>query len=172
MRYQTPIRRSRGSLSVALLMVLLAACTAIIAVPARADMAQPDSPADVATRFLRAFEKKDFKAVGSLFAPGAVASAVNLSRNGPPELDYLTAAEWVQEAEKGLSQIDTIKLDLLEVKTLEFEQAATVSVRFQAAGTAGDHSFTNNGIDTYSMVRVDGAWKILHYTFIELLEFR
>jgi ketosteroid isomerase-like protein len=154
----------------------IAACAALLAaalaVPGRAETAKPDSPADVATQFLRAFEKKDFKTVSSLFAPGAVTSAVNLKRNGPPELAYAPAAQWVQEAEKGLAQIDTIKLELLDVKTLEFAEAATVSVRFQAAGKAGDMSFTNNGIDTYSMVRVDGAWKILHYTFIELLEFR
>ena len=152
-----------------------AACAAFLAaalaVPGGAEMA-PTSPADVATQFLRAFEKKDFKTVSSLFAPGAVASAVNLKRNGPPELAYVPAAQWVQEAEKGLAQIDTIKLDLLDTKTLEFAEAATVSVRFQATGKAGDMSFTNNGIDTYSMVRVDGAWKILHYTFVELLEFR
>ena len=163
MRAMRSIRRAAASA------IFLAAA---LAVPAGAEMAQPDSPSEIATQFLRAFEKKDFKTVGSLFAPGAMTSAVNLSRNGPPELAYVPAPEWVKEAEQGLAQIDTIKLDVLDVKTLEFEQAATVSVRFQAAGKAGDKSFTNNGIDTYSMVRVDGAWKILHYTFIELLEFR
>ncbi len=146
--------------------------TVILAVPGGAETVQPDSPTEVATRFLRAFEKKDFQAVGSLFAPEAMTSAVNLSRNGPPDLAYVTAAQWVQEAEKELAQIDTIKLEILDVKTLEFEQAAIVAARFHASGKAGNKSFTNDGIDTYSMVRVDGAWKILHYTFIELLEFR
>ncbi|HYH44347.1 MAG TPA: nuclear transport factor 2 family protein [Thermoanaerobaculia bacterium] len=153
-----------------------AACAAFLAaalvLPAGAATVPPESPADIATRFLRAFEKKDFKAVGSLFAPGALTSAVNLSLNGPPQLAQVTAAQWVQEAEKGLAQLGDIKIDVLDVKTLEFEQAATVSARFRSTGTVGGKAFTNNGIDTYSMVRVDGAWKILHYTFIELLEIR
>ena len=35
----------------------------ILALPTGAETAQPEAPADVAKRFLQAFEKKDFKTV-------------------------------------------------------------------------------------------------------------
>jgi hypothetical protein len=149
-----------------------AVLAAALAIPAGAETAKPGSPADVANQFLRAFEKKDWKTVGSLFAPGARTSAVNLSRNGAPELASMTAEEWLKGTEQGLAPMESIKLEVLDVKTLEFEEAASVSARFQSKGTFGGKPFTNNGIDTYSMVRVDGAWKILHYTYFERLDLR
>lgn len=145
---------------------------AALVAPARAEAVAPGSPADVATRFLRAFEKKDFATVRSLFAPGAVASTVNLQKSGPPQIAYQTGEEWVEAISKELAGVDTIKIDFLGVETLEFDQGATVSIRFRATGKAGDKSFTNDGIDTYAMIRADDAWKVLQYSYIELLEFR
>jgi hypothetical protein len=145
---------------------------AILAAPAYADTAKPGSPAEVATRFLRSLEKKDFQTLRTLFAPGAVASTVNLSRSGPPALAHATGEEWVQGIEKEFAGVDTIKIEILDVETLDFDQGATVSIRFRATGTAGAKSFTNDGVDTYAMVSVDGAWKIVQYSYIELLEFR
>lgn len=51
--------------------------------------------------------------VSSLFAPGAMTTAVNLTRNGAPELAYMKAEEWVQGIEKALARMESIKLDLL-----------------------------------------------------------
>ena len=153
--------------------ILLAALLApALTASADAEKAQPGSPAEVATQFLQSLGAKDFRTMRSLLAPGAVASTVNLSRSGPPQIAYSTGEEWVQGIEKEFAPVNSIKIDLLKVETLEFDQGATVSIRFRATGTAGDKSFTNEGIDTYAMVRVDGAWKILQYSYIELLEFR
>ncbi|MFY9820303.1 MAG: nuclear transport factor 2 family protein [Thermoanaerobaculia bacterium] len=128
-------------------------------------------PAEVAHQFLRAFEKKDWATVRSLFAPKAVVSTVSLSRQGAPEVAYLTAQEWAAQTEKELAPVTSIKLDVIDTSVLTFDQGATVSVRFHSAGKAGAQSFTNDGIDTYSMTTVNGAWRILRYGTFELLEF-
>lgn len=128
-------------------------------------------PAEVATRFLRAFEKKDFQTLRTLFAPGAVVSTVNLAHDGPPAVAYKTVDEWLEQAQKELAPVTSIQLEMLDTSALSFDQGATVSVRFRATGKAGDQSFTNNGIDTYSLTRIDGTWRILRYGTFELLEF-
>jgi len=130
-----------------------------------------DGPAEVSHQFLRAFEKKDWATVRSLFAPKAVVSTVSLAREGAPFVAYLTAEEWAAQTEKELPPVTSIKLDVLDTSVLAFDQGATVSVRFHSAGKAGEQSFTNNGIDTYSMTLVKGAWRILRYGTFELLEF-
>lgn len=129
-------------------------------------------PADVAARFLQAFGKKDFQTLRTLFAPGAVVSTVNLARSGAPTVAYKTAEEWLEQTQKELAPITSIELKTLDTSALSFDQGATVSVRFRATGKAGESSFTNDGIDTYSMTRVDGAWRILRYGTFELLEFQ
>lgn len=146
---------------------------AALAAPAaaQAPAAAPGAPGAVATRFLQAFEKKDFRAIRALFAPGAVVSTVNLERNGPPTVAYKTVDEWIAQAEKELAPVTFTKVETLETSALGFDQGATVSVRFRATGKAGNASFTNNGIDTYSLTLVDGDWRILRYGTFELLEF-
>ncbi len=77
------------------------------------------------------------------------------------------------QAEKELAPVTEIAITLLDTSTLSFDQGATVSVRFRSAGKLGAQaSFTNNGIDTYSMTQVGGAWRILRYGTFELLEIR
>jgi hypothetical protein len=35
------------------------------------------------------------------------------------------------------------------------------------AGRVGKSAFVNDGVDAYAMVRVDGAWRILRYSYLE-----
>lgn len=149
---------------------------AALAVPvaaraAEAPAAAPATPTATATRFLQAFEKKDFQAIRALFAPGAVVSTVNLERNGKPTVAYKTVDEWIAQTEKELAPVTFTGVETLDTSALSFDQGATVSVRFRATGKAGNASFTNNGIDTYSLTLVDGDWRILRYGTFELLEF-
>lgn len=154
-------------------LVFAAALAAPLAAPmaAQAPPVAPGAPAAVAQRFLQAFEKKDFQAIRALFAPGAVVSTVNLERNGPPTVAYKTLDEWIVQAEKELAPVTFTRVETLDTSALSFDQGATVSVRFRATGKAGNASFTNNGIDTYSLTLVDGDWRILRYGTFELLEF-
>ncbi len=138
-----------------------------------AEMQAEQGPAAVAHQFLRAFEKKDWATLRMLFAPSAVVSTVNLAREGAPAVDYLTAAQWMTRAETELAPVTEIALTLLDTSVLSFDQGAIVSVRFRSAGKMGEGaSFTNDGIDTYSMTLIGGAWRILRYGTFELLEFR
>ncbi len=129
-------------------------------------------PADVAKRFLQLFEKKDFAAIRGLFAPGAVVSTVDLSRTEPPQVGQKAAGEWIDQIAKELEPVTFNKIEALETSTLAFDQGATVSIRFRSSGKAGDHTFTNEGIDTYSLTKVDGAWRIVRYGTFERLEFQ
>ena len=153
--------------------LVLAAALAAPAMPVEAAEAAkaPAAPAAVATRFLQAFEKKDFQAIRALFAPGAVVSTVNLERNGAPTVAYKTVDEWIAQTEKDLAPVTITGIETLDTSALSFDQGATVSVRFRATGKAGNASFTNNGIDTYSLTLVDGDGRILRYGTFELLEF-
>lgn len=163
---------SRGKISTAARCLVLTAVLAMLPVSnvALADDAQ-SAAADVARQFLSAFEKKDWATVRSLFAPNAVVSTVNLAREGQPQTSQVTAEQWLAQIEKELAPVTSIKLELLGITTLSFDQGVNVSARFRATGKAGEASFTNNGIDTYSLVQVDEDWKILRYGTFELLEF-
>lgn len=129
-------------------------------------------PAAVARQFLRAFEKKDWAAVRTLFAPEAVVSTVMLAREGGPTVAYLTAEQWLAQTEKEMAPVTFVALDLIDTSVLSFDQGATVSVRFRSTGKIGERSFTNNGIDTYSLTQSGGTWRILRYGTFELLELR
>lgn len=131
-----------------------------------------EEPADVAKRFLQLFEKKDFAAVRGLFAPGAVVSTVELSRTEPPKVGQKAAGEWIDQISKELEPVTFKGIEVLETSTLAFDQGATVSIRFRSSGKAGEHTFTNEGIDTYSLTKVDGAWRIVRYGTFERLEFQ
>lgn len=138
-----------------------------------AEIEAEQSPTAVAHQFLRAFEKKDWATLRTLFAPNAVVSTVNLAREGAPAVDYVTAAEWMTRTEAELAPVTEIAITLLDTSVLSFDQGAIVAVRFRSAGKLGDKaSFTNDGIDTYSLTQLDGAWRILRYGTFELLEFR
>jgi hypothetical protein len=157
-------------------MVLAASFAVLLASgPALAQETQEakGGPTEVAHQFMRAFEKKDWAALRTFFAPNAVVSTVNLAREGAPTVAYLTAEQWVAQAEKEMAPVTAISLSLLDTSVLSFDQGATVSVRFRSTGKLGEkQSFTNNGIDTYSMTQVGGAWRILRYGTFELLDFR
>jgi ketosteroid isomerase-like protein len=151
--------------------VLAAVVAAPLAPGAAPAQEAKTGPTEVAHEFLRAFEKKDWATVRTLFAPNAVVSTVSLTRDGQPQVAYVTAGEWLAQIEKELAPVTSIKLELLDTSALAFEQGATVSVRFRSTGKAGEQSFTNNGIDTYSLTPAEGTWRIVRYGTFELLEF-
>lgn len=147
--------------------IVLAATFVLAAGPVLAE-----EPADVAKRFLQLFEKKDFAAIRGLFAPGAVVSTVDLSRTEPPKTAQAAAGEWIDGIAKELEPVTFNKIEALETSTLAFDQGATVSIHFRSSGKAGEHTFTNEGIDTYSLTKIDGAWRIVRYGTFERLEFQ
>ena len=133
--------------------------------------AEPEPPEAVATRFARAFESQDFATVRSLLAPEATVLRVALSRSGPPKHSRFTAQEWADDAERNHAFLKDMKLEILDTRTEAFEHGAVVNVRYRFTGKAGPRSFVTNGIDTYSMVPREGSWRILQYSYLELLEF-
>ncbi len=131
-----------------------------------------EQPADVAHRFLQAFEKKDYATIRGLFAPGASVTTAELSRSEPAKQSHKPADEWAAQSEKEMAAVTFEKLEVLETSTVAFDQGATVAVHFRSRGKAGEFAFVNEGIDTYSLIQVDGAWRILRYGTFERLEAR
>jgi hypothetical protein len=148
---------------------LTVAAVLLAAVPVLAAPAA-DTPADVATRFLQAFEKKDFQTIRGLFAPGAAVSTAELSRTEAPKMVYRTAEEWLTFTEKQMAPVKFSGFKILDTSTIAFDQGASVSVHFRSQGTFGDFAFVNEGVDTYALTQVDGAWRILRYGTFERLE--
>jgi hypothetical protein len=139
--------------------------------PAADAAAEREPPSAVATRFARAFETRDFTTVRSLLAPEAVVQRAALSRTGPPRHSRFTARGWADEAERNHAFLKDMKLEILDTQTLGFDHGAIVNLRYRFTGRAGQRAFVTNGIDTYAMVPVEGSWRILQYSYIELLEF-
>jgi hypothetical protein len=158
-------------LIVAKVLILMAVLGLFVSPAATLAAEAENTPSAVAHQFLRAFEKKDWATLRTLFAPNAVVSTVDLAHEGSPEVAYLTAEQWLAQTEKELQPVTSIALDLLDTSTLSFDQGATVSVRFRSQGKTGEKAFTNNGIDTYSMIRTGGVWRIVRYGTFERLEF-
>jgi hypothetical protein len=121
----------------------------------------------VARRFMSAFERKDFQALRTVFAPNATVASALISTSGPHQLAYQSLDDWIKEAEEQLAAVEDFKVEPKEESVLQFESGATVSVRFHITGRVGKSAFVNDGVDTYAMVRVDGAWRILRYSYIE-----
>lgn len=124
------------------------------------------APAELANRFLRSFEKKDFATLRSLFAPGAQVTSITYTPDGSPQPSYGSAESWVKRAESELAAVQDYKVEILETSNLAFHDYATVSIRFRAEGKAGG-AFQLEGIDTYTFVRFEDTWKILQYGYVE-----
>jgi len=155
------------------LFLLLAVATALVCVgfPAAADSAATGSPEEVATRFLKAFEQKDIDTVVSLFAPGALVQRARLTE-AAPELAHFGAQEWAEDAKSGIAGVQDFKIEVLEISSLSFDEGTTVSVRFRATGRVGENSFfINHGVDSFSLTRIEGEWRVLLYNSMEKLEF-
>ncbi|MFY9820304.1 MAG: nuclear transport factor 2 family protein [Thermoanaerobaculia bacterium] len=141
----------------------------LAAIPASA--AGDETPLAVATRFARAFESQDFATVRALFTPDAMVSRVALSASGEPSFYRFTAAVWTADAERNHVHLRDARLEILDSSTETLEQGAIVSMRYRFSGKAGTRSFVSNGIDTYSLIRTGGEWKVLQYGYLERIEF-
>ena len=155
----------------ALALSLLSAIPEGYSAEARGSSAERETPLAVVTRFARAFEKQDFAVVRALFAPGAMVSRVALSREGEPRFYRFSATAWLEDAERNHVHLRDVRLEILDSATESLEQGAVVSLRYRFSGRAGNRSFVSDGIDTYSLVRVDGSWRVLQYSYIEKIEF-
>lgn len=132
--------------------------------------AQDAAPAEIAVRFLRAFEQKDFATVRLLLTDDATIVRTVLSRTAAPEVRQFSARAWADEAERTHAYLRDLQLDLLETAESRIDQGAVVSLRYRFTGKAGNTPFVSDGIDTYSMIPVQGQWRILQYSYIERLE--
>lgn len=169
MREMTP--RVSCTLAALVLGFLLCAVSAEYAVAASASPGREETPLAAATRFARAFEKKDFAAVRALFTPDAMVSRVALSRDSKPRFYRFGSKEWVDDAERNHVYLRDVRLEILDSATETLEQGAVVSMRYRFSGKAGNRSFISEGIDTYSLIRLDGSWRVLQYFYIEKIEF-
>jgi len=136
-----------------------------------ASPAAAETPLAAATRFARAFEKQDFAVVRGLFTPDAMVSRVALSRAGEPRFYRFSAKEWLDDAERNHVYLKDVRLEVLDSSTESLDEGAVVSMRYRFSGRAGNRSFVSEGIDTYSLIRVEGAWRVLLYFYIERIEF-
>jgi len=130
-----------------------------------------ESPLEAATRFARAFESQDFATVRALFTPDAMVSRVALSPSGEPSFHRFTATVWTADAERNHVHLQDVHLEILDSATESLEQGAVVSMHYRFSGRAGTRSFVSNGIDTYTMIRPGGEWKVLQYSYIERIDF-
>lgn len=130
-----------------------------------------ETPLEAATRFARAFESQDFATVRALFAPGAFVSRVELGKDGTPGFHRFSAEAWTADAERNHAYLKDVRLEILDSATQTLEQGAVVNLRYRFSGKAGSRSFVSNGIDTYSLIRMDGAWRVLQYDYFEKLDF-
>ncbi|MEE8587564.1 MAG: nuclear transport factor 2 family protein [Acidobacteriota bacterium] len=166
--FNQPMRR------LARTMLLALAAGAALGGSTAGKAAQPKSPVEVAVQFLQSFADKDMETVRSLFAPGALVQRARLSgQGGPPELASFQAGPWADESERGVAQVQDFKIEVLETNQIGFGEGQTVSLRFRATGKVGNGmAFVNNGVDTFSLVQVEGAWRILLYNSIEQFQFQ
>lgn len=163
MRETTP--RAWRALTVLALVLLLRPPSAVAA------EAREETPLEAATRFARAFESQDFATVRALFAPGAAVSRVELGQDGTPRFHRFSSEAWTADAERNHVYLKDMRLEILDSATQTLEQGAVVNLRYRFSGKAGSRSFVSNGIDTYSLIRVDGAWRVLQYDYFEKLDF-
>lgn len=143
---------------------------AVLPVSAAPDDAEAAS-AGLAREFMAAFAAKDMERVGAMFAPNAVVQRARLG-DGEPELVQLEVADWLVEAADGIDGVQDFRIEVLDSASLAFDDGVTVSVRFRATGSVGEGmSFVNDGVDTFSLVSVGGAWRIVLYNSFEKLRF-
>lgn len=124
----------------------------------------------IAREFLQSFCAKDMKKVASYFAPGARVQRARLEGT-TPVVETFDAAAWIAEAGPSIADLQDFKIEVLEHAGLDFGEGVTVSVRFRATGAVGGGTFVNNGVDTFSFAKIDGAWRIVLYNSYEKLVF-
>lgn len=128
-----------------------------------------EDPAALAERFGRAFEAREFDTIEAFFAPDARVSRVVAHENAPAGFISLTSEAWLETTRREHAKLSDIRLDVHDTRTLQLDFAATVSILFSFTCRVGDRSFVSHGIDTYQMVKVDGEWKVKHYTYVDRL---
>lgn len=133
--------------------------------------ASEETPLAAATRFSRAFESQNFATVRSLFAPGAMVTRLAVDGDGTPAVSRFSAETWAADAERNHVYLKEVRLEILDSTTQTLEQGAVVSLRYRFVGKAGSRSFVSNGVDTYWLIRLGGAWRVLEYGFIEKIDF-
>lgn len=160
------LRRSpRRAAGRALLAVLV---STLLAPPPPVAAGEKGTPEAFCKRFQATFAQKDYDALRSYFAPGATVAAMWLAEKPEPETS--TADEWTRSVEQAMTAVE-IAIEVEETSVLSFDHGTVVSLRFRADGImGGEHHFTNNGIDTFVLTDAGDEWKILHYSYIELLE--
>jgi hypothetical protein len=137
------------------------------AAPAAPDAATPQA---AALRFERAFEAADFAALRQIFLPEAMVVRTALSSEGDAEQFHFTAKQWTDDAEQSHVMLRDVHLEVLDTAVVRQPWGAVVNVRSRFSGRAGRHSFVSNGIDSFTMVERDGAWRVLQYAYLERLE--
>ena len=159
----------RSLISVILLFAVVA-CLGLHGSPLAADEGIAAAE-KVATDFLEVFAQKDIDTVAALFAPGALVQRARLTE-GAPEVASFDAQEWAEDARNGIAGVEDFKMEILDVASASFGEGVTVSVQFRATGRVGENTFfINNGVDSFSMIRIDGEWRIILYNSMEKLEF-
>lgn len=166
------LRFGNPAVKVVLFLVVLT-CLMSLAPPLTAQAGDDGAQAaeEVATRFLQLFAEKDLDAVDALFAPAALVQRARLT-DELPELAAFGAREWADDARQGIASVEDFKIEVLDVTSLSFGEGITVSVLFRATGRVGESTFfINNGVDTFSLVEMEGDWRIVLYNSMEKLEF-
>ncbi|MEM8932396.1 MAG: nuclear transport factor 2 family protein [Acidobacteriota bacterium] len=123
-----------------------------------------------AEAFFRAFTAKDMERVESFFAPDARVQRARLG-DGAAEIEAFDLATWLAEAGPSIAPLRDFAIEVLGRSGASFGDGVTVSLHFRATGAVGGGTFTNDGVDTFSFVNVDGVWKIALYQSIEKLVF-
>ena len=93
-----------------------------------------------------------------------------LSSEGDAEQFHVTAKQWTDDAEQSHVMLRDVHLEILDTAVVRQPWGAVVNVRSRFSGRAGRHSFVSNGIDSFTLVELDGAWRVLQYAYLERLE--
>lgn len=128
-------------------------------------------PLAVILHFARAFEKKDFATLRGILTEDAAILRTSLSRGAAPRTHRFSARDWADEAERNHAALRDLKLEILGSASSRLSpDAAVVHLRYRFTGKAGKTPFVSDGIDTYSLVRLQGRWRVCQYAYIERLE--
>jgi len=134
-------------------LILIAALLAVCSLPTRA---QQPGPLETVQQFLHALSVQDFPLIRNVFTPDSVTTAILPDGS-------LSSAPSAEDLEKRLRASKEPSLERMwEAKVMEHGLMAAVwtPYDFYRGG-----QFSHCGVNNFSLVKIEGKWKIAHIVF-------
>lgn len=116
--------------------------------------------------YYAAMSDRDWEAYAAFFEPGAtIATLLHEPGQPRPEVLVHTIEEFVEQAPSGPGSREIFEERMEAATVLALGELAVVWARYTARfGDPGDVT-TWRGVDAFSLLRVDGRWRIVSLTF-------